>query len=256
MEVVVLSSAEEIAAEAAARVEKRVRANPALTLGLATGSTPGPLYRELGRRHRENGLSFARTRAFLLDEYVGLDPDHPEAYRNVILNDFVSLVDIPAAAVRSLDGNAADLPAECEQFEQEIRAAGGVDVQILGIGSDGHIAFNEPTSALTSRTRVEVLAQQTREDNARFFSSLEEVPVHALTQGLGTIMEADEILLIATGAQKAAAVARFVEGPISAMCPATVLQYHEKITIYVDDAAASQLQMREYYEHMYRNRIH
>src|SRR5690625_584628 len=219
VEVVVLPSAEDIAREAAGRIERRVRTNPEITLGLATGSTPEPLYEELGRRHRENGLSFAQARAFLLDEYVGLDPEHPEAYRNVILKEFVSLVDIPPSAVRSLDGNAPDLPGECVQFEKDIRAAGGVDVQILGIGSDGHIAFNEPTSALTSRTRVEVLAPQTREDNARFFSSLDEVPIHALTQGLGTIMEADEILLIATGSQKAAAVARFVEGPITAMCP-------------------------------------
>lgn len=254
MDIVVLPTADDIARAAADRIERLIKDRPAAVLGLATGSSPLPLYRELGRRHREEGLSFAQASAFLLDEYVGLSPDHPEAYRNVIRREFISLVDIPEKSVSSPSGNAADITAACAEYEESIRAAGGVDLQILGIGTDGHIAFNEPGSALTSRTRVTTLTEQTREDNARFFDSIDDVPMHVVTQGLGTIMEAREIVLIATGANKAEAVAQLVEGPVSAFWPATVLQNHQHITVFVDEAAGADLKLRSYYDHMYRNR--
>src|SRR5690625_464009 len=254
MDVVVLPTPADIARAAADRIADLVNKRPDAVLGLATGSSPLPLYQELARRHREEGLSFARASAFLLDEYVGLSPDHPEAYRNVIRREFVSLVDIPTSAVHSPSGTAADISAACAEYEKEMQAAGGVDIQILGIGTDGHIAFNEPASSLTSRTRVTTLTEQTREDNARFFDSIDDVPMHVVTQGLGTIMEAREIILIATGANKAEAVAPLVEGPISAFWPATVLQKHQHITVCADEEAGAELKLRSYYDHMYRNR--
>ncbi|HLR55993.1 MAG TPA: glucosamine-6-phosphate deaminase [Actinomycetales bacterium] len=254
MDVVVLPTPADIARAAADRIADIVSQRPDTVLGLATGSSPLPLYQELARRHREEGLSLAQTQAFLLDEYVGLPADHPEAYRNVIDREFISLVDIPREAVNSPSGTAEDMTAACAAYEEAMRAAGGVDIQILGIGTDGHIAFNEPASALTSRTRLTTLTKQTRADNARFFNSLEEVPMHAVTQGLGTIMEAREILLIATGTSKAEAVAQLVEGPISALWPATVLQNHQHTTVFVDEEAGANLQLRDYYAHVHHNR--
>lgn len=215
------------------------------TLGLATGSSPEPAYDELVRRHREEGLDFGRCRAFLLDEYVGLAADHPQAYRQVIrraLADRVGLTD-----VHGPDGTASDLPAEAAAYEEAIRAAGGIDVQLVGIGSDGHLGFNEPGSSLASRTRVKTLTERTRRDNARFFGSLEEVPHHVLTQGLGTIRDARHVVLVATGVAKAEAVAGAVEGPVSAFCPASVLQLHPHVTAVVDEAAASRLRLAGYY---------
>lgn len=248
MEVVILPTATDIARRAADAVEGLLKRKPNAVLGLATGSSPVPLYQELIRRHREEGLSFAGTKAFLLDDYVGLSPEHPEAYRNVIEREFVGHVDIPGEAVRTPDGNAADIPAAAAEFEAAIKGAGGVDLQILGIGTDGHIAFNEPGSALTSRTRVKTLTEQTRIDNSRFFDSLDEVPVHCVTQGLGTILEARHLVLIATGANKAEAVAQLVEGPVSAFWPATAMQLHAHATVFVDEAAAADLKLRDYYD--------
>jgi len=254
MEIAVLPTAQDIAREAADRVGALMNASPNAVLGLATGSSPVALYQELGRRHREEGLSFAQSRAFLLDEYVGLPLDHPEAYRNVIRREFTSLVDIPDSEVNSPSGTAPDLNASCVEYENAIKAAGGIDLQILGVGQNGHIGFNEPASALTSRTRVTTLTEETREVNARFFDSVDEVPKHVVTQGLGTIMEAREIIFIAKGANKAEAVAQLVEGPISTFWPVTVLQNHQNVTVYIDEPAAAGLKLRDYYEHMYRNR--
>lgn len=254
MEIVILPTSDDIAKAAADRIEGLLERRSEAVLGLATGSSPLPLYKELGRRHSEENLSFAEAKAFLLDEYVGLDPEHPEAYRNVIHREFVSLVDINEDAVKSPSGTADDIAAACEAYEEAIQAAGGVDLQILGIGTDGHIAFNEPASSLASRTRITTLTEQTREDNARFFDSVDDVPMHVVTQGLGTILEAREIILIATGENKAEAVAQLVEGPVSAFWPGTVLQNHQHITVFADEAAGSQLKLRDYYDHMYRNR--
>src|SRR5690625_2563783 len=206
MDVVVLPTPADIARAAADRIADIVSQRPDTVLGLATGSSPLPLYQELARRHREEGLSLAQTQAFLLDEYVGLPADHPEAYRNVIDREFISLVDIPREAVNSPSGTAEDMTAACAAYEEAMRAAGGVDIQILGIGTDGHIAFNEPASALTSRTRLTTLTEQTREDNARFFDSIDEVPMHVGTEGVGTMMEARGRGLSWSGAHGAAGV--------------------------------------------------
>ncbi|HEY0188438.1 MAG TPA: glucosamine-6-phosphate deaminase [Cellulomonas sp.] len=255
MEVVIAPGAE-LARVAAGTIERLVRARAAAggsaVIGLATGSSPLAVYQELARRHTEHGLSFAGVRAFMLDEYVGLAADHPERYRNVIEAEFASRVDIDPAAVQGPDGLATDIPAACAAYEAAIVEAGGVDVQLLGIGTDGHIAFNEPGSSLASRTRIKTLTRQTREDNARFFGGdVDQVPTHCLTQGLGTIMSARHLLLLAAGKQKAEAVHQLVEGPVSAMWPGTVLQHHPHVTVLVDDAAASRLQLADYYRETY-----
>jgi len=247
VEVVILPSAAHIARLAADAVQALVFRVSEPVLGLATGSSPLGVYRELGSRFRAGELSLRRARGFLLDEYVGLPADHPECYRTVIAREFEARVDIDPANVLGPDGAATDLPSACAAYEQAIRDAGGVDLQLLGIGTDGHVAFNEPGSSLASRTRLKTLTEQTRQDNARFFDSLDDVPHHVLTQGLGTISEARHLLLVATGTAKAAAVRAMVEGPVSALCPASVLQLHPHVSVLVDEGAASQLQLAEYY---------
>ena len=251
---VVIASPSELARLAAEAVEGLLRTAPTAVLGLATGSSPLAVYDELVRRHHE-GLSFAQARAYMLDEYVGLTADHPERYRNVIEREFASRVDFAPGAVQGPDGLASDLPAACAAYEASIAEAGGVDLQLLGIGTDGHIAFNEPGSSLASRTRIKTLTKQTREDNARFFGgSVEDVPRHCLTQGLATIMSARHLVLLASGRAKAEAVHQLVEGPISAMWPATIMQLHPHATVLVDDAAASRLQLAAYYRQTYADK--
>lgn len=248
MEVVIHASREYLAGVAADAVERLLRSRPDAVLGLATGSSPLAVYDELARRHTEQGLSFARARGFLLDEYVGLPADHPERYRTVIERELVSRVDFADGAVRGPDGGAEDLTAACAQYERAIAEAGGVDLQILGIGTDGHVAFNEPGSSLASRTRVKTLTEQTRQDNARFFDGdVDAVPRHVLTQGLGTIMEARHLVLLANGRAKAEAVHQLVEGPVSAMWPGTILQHHPHVTVLLDEGAASRLQLADYF---------
>jgi len=248
MEVVIAPTAARLAALAADAVDQLLRRRPEAVLGLATGSSPLAVYDELVRRHAQEGLSFGRARAFTLDEYVGLPADHPERYRTVIERDFTGRVDFVPHAVRGPDGLAVDLPAACADYERAIAEAGGVDLQVLGIGTDGHIAFNEPGSSLASRTRIKTLTAQTRADNARFFGGdVEAVPRHCLTQGLGTILAARHVVLLATGRSKAEAVHQLVEGPVSAMWPATVLQLHPHVTVLLDEAAAGRLQLADYY---------
>jgi glucosamine-6-phosphate deaminase len=251
MEVVILAGVDEIARLAADAVERVLRTVTRPVLGLATGSTPLPTYLELRRRQREEGLSFAGAAAFLLDEYVGLPLGHPQLYRAVVDRELTAHVDIAPGAVHAPDGNAGDVAGECARYDAAIRDAGGVDVQILGIGGDGHLGFNEPGSSLASRTRIKTLTARTRADNARFFASPDEVPRHVLTQGLGTILEARHLLLLATGAAKAEAVAAAVEGPLSASCPASVLQLHPHATVILDEGAATGLQRGAYYREVY-----
>jgi glucosamine-6-phosphate deaminase len=256
MEVVPLGSAAEIAAVAADVVEAVVRRKPAAVLGLATGSTPLPAYRELIRRARTGtSPSYAAVTCFNLDEYVGLPTldggVHEQSYRATIARELTVGLGISPDRVNGPDPSPDGLPTAGERYEAAIAQAGGVDVQFLGIGSDGHLAFNEPGSSLASRTRIKTLTAQTRKDNARFFGSLDEVPKHVLTQGLGTILEARHLLLIATGEGKAGAVAASVEGPVSASCPASVLQLHPHVTVLLDAAAASRLDRLAYYREVY-----
>jgi len=254
MEIVILDSTERIASVAADAVEQVLRTHETPVLGLATGSSPLPVYREIVRRHTEDGLSLAHARAFLLDEYVGLPHGHPESYREVIRRELTGQVDIPAGSVQGPDGGAEDVAAAGRRYDEAVRAAGGVDLQLLGIGSDGHIAFNEPGSSLASRTRLKTLTEQTRQDNARFFDHVDDVPYHVLTQGLGTIMEARHLVLVATGEGKAEAVAAMVEGPVSQVCPASVTQMHPHVSVLLDEAAASRLRLADYYRHTYAHK--
>jgi glucosamine-6-phosphate deaminase len=253
MEVVILGGSRQIGKLAADAIEDLLRRKPNAVLGLATGSSPLPVYDELEDRHGR-GLDFSQASGFALDEYVGLPAGHPESYREVIRREFTSRVNIAPDNVHVPDGSAGDIPAACQAYEDAIAAAGGVDLQLLGVGTDGHLAFNEPGSSFASRTRIKSLVEQTRRDNARFFNSLAEVPHHVLTQGLGTIMEARHVILLATGAQKAQAVRDFVEGPVSAICPASVLQFHPHATVLLDEAAASGLKLADFYRHTYDNK--
>jgi glucosamine-6-phosphate deaminase len=249
---VVIATPGELARFAAGAIEKLLRSRPDAVLGLATGSSPLPIYDELVRRHVEEGLSFARAKAFTLDEYVGLPAEHPERYLNVIEHEIAERVDFAPGAVHGPDGLAVDLEAACAAYEEAISAAGGIDLQILGIGTDGHVGFNEPGSSLASRTRIKTLTEQTRSDNARFFAGdIDAVPQHCLTQGLETIMQARHIVLIATGRAKANAIHQLVEGPVSAMWPATILQHHPHVTVLIDNAAASRLQLADYFRSTY-----
>ena len=251
MEVVPLGSVGEIAAVAAGIIEGVVRRKPAAVLGLATGSTPLPTYRELLRRDAAVGPSYAGVTCFNLDEYVGLPAGHAQSYRATIAHELTDGLGISPDRVNGPDPSSDGLATTGERYEALIAAAGGIDVQLLGIGSDGHLAFNEPGSSLASRTRIKTLTPQTRKDNARFFGSLDEVPTHVLTQGLGTILEARHLLLIAAGETKADATAAAVEGPLSASCPASVIQLHPHVTVLLDPAAACRLDRLAHYREVY-----
>ena len=251
MEVVITATADDAARVVADVVVRLVTERPAAVLGLATGTSPLGAYRLLVEEHRAGRVSFAACHAVLLDEYVGLPPDHPEAYRAVIRRDFTDHVDLTPDRLHGPDVGADDLPAACARYEDLLAELGGVDLQLLGIGSDGHVGFNEPGSSLRSRTRVKTLTTATRTDNARFFASPEDVPRHVVTQGLGTITDARHVLLVATGEAKAAPVARAVEGPLAAVCPASVLQLHPHATVVLDEAASAGLQLADYYREAY-----
>jgi glucosamine-6-phosphate deaminase len=258
MEVVILPSPEDcgrLVADIVARAVRSGSLGTRPTLGLATGSSPLLTYRELIRRHREEGLSFAGVRTFNLDEYVGLPADHPESYRSVIRREFTSQLDIADDDVHGPDGEHADPLVAAREYEQRLRDAGPVAVQLLGIGANGHIGFNEPGSSLNSVTRVKTLTEQTRQDNARFFDRPENVPHHVITQGLGTIGRAQHLVLTASGSGKAAAVAAGVEGPLTASCPASVLQWHPHATVVVDEAAGAQLERADYYRYTLEHKL-
>lgn len=248
MEIVITQDAHKAATYSADIIADYARAGK--TLGLATGSTPLTTYRELIRRHEQEDLSFSSCTAFLLDEYVGLPREHEQSYYSTIRREFTNHIDIDDAHVHSPDGTT-DHPGEAAlAYDAAISAAGGVDVQILGIGTDGHIAFNEPTSSLASRTRIKTLHPATVRDNSRFFNNDEsQVPHHVLTQGIGTILEARHIVMLAFGSAKAPAVRAMIEGPVSAMCPASALQLHPHVTVIIDEAAAVDLEYTEYYRY-------
>ncbi|MCA2209155.1 glucosamine-6-phosphate deaminase [Nocardia rosealba] len=253
MEIVIRADEHEVASTVADIVGGYVRQGNAI-LGLATGSSPLGSYRELARRYRDGELDFTTASGFLLDEYVGLPKSHPQSYFSVIRSEFVDHVNLDPARVLSPNGEAGDIAGEGRRYDAAIAAAGGVDVQLLGIGTDGHIGFNEPGSSLTSRTRVKTLTEQTRRDNARFFDGPDDVPHHVLTQGLGTICEARHLVMIALGAGKADAIAAAAEGPLSAFCPASVMQWHPHVTVVIDEAAASKLKLADYYKYALANK--
>ena len=251
MEIIIQPNAESASNVAARILARLLREKPDAVLGLATGSTPLLLYRELVRLHRAGEMDFSRVTTFNLDEYVGLPSEHPQSYHSFMAENFFQHVNVPKKNIHIPDGLATDIPAFCKNYEAQIHAAGGIDLQVLGIGTDGHVGFNEPSSSLASRTRIKTLTSQTRRDNARFFGSEDKVPQHVITMGVGTVMEARQCLLLAFGAHKARAIADAAEGPITAMNPASILQMHQTVKVCLNEPAASQLKRADYYRWAY-----
>lgn len=254
MEIIIQPNPEAASVLAAKMIARFIRSKPDAVLGLATGSTPLALYRELIRMHEEEGLDFSAVRTFNLDEYVGLGPEHPASYHRFMRENLFSRVNIRPELTHIPDGLAVDVEGSCERYEAKIREVGGIDLQILGIGSDGHIGFNEPISSLASRTRIKTLTPRTRSDNARFFGPNEEVPHHVITMGIGTIMETRRVVLLGFGGNKADAIYASVEGPVAAQVPASVLQLHPKAHFFLDEASASKLSRIDYYRYVYENK--
>jgi glucosamine-6-phosphate deaminase len=248
MEVVICKSYEELSRRAALAVAGVMNTKPNAVLGMATGSSPLGLYQELVRMHENESLDFSQVTTFNLDEYVGLPVTHDQSYHYFMHENFFKHVNIPKSNIHIPSGTTSNYQAFCQWYEERINECGGIDAQILGIGSDGHIAFNEPTSSLASRTRLKTLAQQTIDDNARFFDKAEDVPIYAITMGVGTILESRKLVLVANGENKADAIAKAVEGPVTSMITASALQLHPDVDIFIDEAAASKLEMRDYYE--------
>jgi len=248
MEVFVYQKYDEISQAAAKVVADIINNKPNAVLGLATGSTPLGLYKELARMHKEEGLDFSHVRTFNLDEYVGLTPDHPQSYHYFMHENLFKNINIEPQNVHVPSGTTKNYQAFCEWYERRIEECGGIDIQVLGIGSDGHIAFNEPGSSLGSRTRIKTLSKETIDDNSRFFDKKEDVPVYAITMGVGTVLEARKLILLANGANKAKAIADAIEGPVSCMCTASVLQLHSDSELFLDEDAAGELKMKDYYE--------
>lgn len=251
-EIVIVPSAADGGALIADEIVKLITERPDAVLGLETGSTPLPVYEAL--RPRVEGLDVSHVRGFALDEYVGIDPNHPESYRSVITREVVEPLGLNPDLIHTPNGDVATIEHAGDDYERAIAEAGGIDLQLLGIGTSGHIGFNEPGSSFASRTRVKTLIEQTRIDNARFFDSIDEVPMHCITQGLGTILDARHLVLLAFGENKAAAVAGAVEGPVSSSLPGSAIQLHPHVTVVVDEAAASQLEHADYYRYAYANK--
>ena len=253
MEIIIKKDYSEISSESAMIIANQIKAKPDSVLGLATGSTPLGLYKELIRLHLNGDIDFSNVTTFNLDEYVGLSNDHPQSYSAFMHDNLFSKINIKKENVHIPNGNHPN-DKECERYESLIKSCGGIDLQILGIGSDGHIAFNEPSSSLGSRTRIKTLTQETVRDNARFFDNITDVPKFAVTMGVGTIMEAKRILLLASGSAKAKAITKAIEGPISSMCSASAIQIHPKTVVMVDDDAAKELKEKDYYKWVYNNK--
>jgi glucosamine-6-phosphate deaminase len=249
MLLVLKPNSEELGREAARVVANAVRRNPALRLGLATGSTMVGMYQELVRLHREEKLDFSFVVTFNLDEYLGLTSNHPQSFHYFMQQNFFAHVNVTPRNIHIPDGAIkGNYQQYCASYENAIREVGGIDLQVLGIGRNGHVGFNEPTSSLGSRTRLKVLSRETIEDNRKFFAAEEEIPQCAITMGIGTILEAKRILLLASGSSKAAAIAKAIEGPLTASVTASALQLHGDVTFIVDREAGAQLKQQEYYQ--------
>ena len=255
MEIIIQPTYAQIVTVSAEIIREALLKKPNLVLGLATGSTPIGLYEALARMHKTDGLDFSEVITFNLDEYVGIPPNHPYSYHTFMEKHFFSAVNIPPENCHIPQSTAIAHEAFCERYEAAIVDAGGIDIQVLGIGKDGHIGFNEPSSSLGSRTRIKTLAQSTLEANAPHFGgAVDAVPKMAITMGVGTIMEAKRCLLLANGESKAEAIAHAVEGPVTAEVPASVLQMHPQTIVVIDETAASQLKRVDYYKQVYANK--
>lgn len=253
MQVIIREDKESACDLAASIIDKRINTCLDTVLGLATGRTMEMLYDNLAGRHRNNGLDFSLVRTYNLDEYIGVSPEDPTSYRHYMNEHLFDKVNIDPRNTHLPLGMANDLKRECQMYERSIRINGGIDLQLLGIGASGHIGFNEPLSALKSRTRDKALTPTTIEQNQQFFDPPESMPKRALTMGVGTILEAKCILMLVTGASKANILAKAVEGPITSMVSASALQLHENCIVVVDEPAAAELQEVEYYKWIFEN---
>lgn len=254
MEVIIAKNSAEGSSIAARLVANLVRRKPNAVLGLATGATPLLLYQELVRLHREEGLDFGGVTTFNLDEYVGLPPSHSGSYYSYMKKNLLDHINVPPQGINVPDGLTADIPKFCGEYEARIKKAGGIDLQVLGIGADGHIGFNEPTSSLASRTRIKTLTVETLRDNGADFGGVANAPHHVITMGIGTILESRVCLLMAFGEKKAGVVALAVEGPLTSMVPASALQLHPSAKFILDEAAAAGLEKRSYYNYVYEHK--
>jgi len=246
MLVTICEDYDEMSAKAAELLAAQVRKKPDSVLGFATGSTPLGCYQELIKLHHEKGLDFSKVTTFNLDEYVGLPPEHDQSYHYFMWENLFKHINVDERFVHVPHGMADDIDYFCEWYEQQMVEFGGLDMQLLGIGANGHIAFNEPGSSLGSRTRIKTLTEKTVKDNARFFDTMEEVPRFAITMGIGTIMDAKNLILLASGEGKADAIKATLEGPITAMVPATIVQMHRHANVIIDKAAASKLEYKHH----------
>jgi glucosamine-6-phosphate deaminase len=242
-DVIVKKNYDEMSLEAAIFVANKIKENPNCVLGLATGSTPLGLYSELIKMYKRKEIDFSNVTTFNLDEYLGLSPEHPQSYHAYMKRNFFDHVNIKPENIHIPDGLTKNSIEHCNEYERKIKEVGGIDLQVLGIGSNGHIGFNEPGSELNSRTRVVELAEKTRRDNSRFFDKIEDVPKKAITMGIATILESKNILLLASGENKAEAIKNALEGPITKEVPASFLQYHPNVTVILDEPAASKLEI-------------
>ena len=255
MEVIIKQDAQSGSLAAAKIVAQLVREKPNAVLGLATGSTPLKLYAELIRMHKQESLDFSQIVTFNLDEYIGLEKEHDQSYHKFMWDNLFSQINIKAENVHIPDGMTGDVPVFCAEYERKIVEVGGIDIQVLGVGSDGHIGFNEYTSSFASRTRIKTLTQRTVADNARFFDGDEaKVPHHCITMGIGTIMDARMNLMLAFGEGKAQAVADTIEGPVAAIVPSSILQHHANAKIFIDEASASKLKLSDYYRWVFEGK--
>lgn len=254
MEVIIKPDAATVSKEAARLFQHQIAHKPRSVLGLATGSTPLGLYRELAEMHAAGAIDFRDVITFNLDEYVGLHRDHPQSYFRFMREHLFSKINVAPENIHLPDGLAADMEAHCAAYEEAIAELGPIDLQLLGIGGDGHIGFNEPSSSLWSRTRLKSLTERTIADNAHHFASPDQMPRHAITMGIGTIMDAHRIVVLALGERKASAVAAMVEGPLMADVPASVLQFHQRCHLIIDEPAASRLRRADYYRWVYDNK--
>jgi glucosamine-6-phosphate deaminase len=249
LRVIIRPTAEAACITAARMIADQVIRKPNSVLGLATGGTPVVCYRELIRLHREGKLDFSQVTSFNLDEYVGLPADHPQSYHTFMDENLFNHINVLKSNIHIPDGMTSDIAQFCSSYEESIRAAGGIDLQLLGIGTDGHIGFNEPGSSLASRTRLKTLCEQTLRDNARFFGSVDDVPQLSITMGVGTILDSRRCILLATGEKKAAAIRGAIEGPITSQNTASALQLHPEAIAILDQAAASWLNRAADYKH-------
>lgn len=253
MEVIIVSNYDEICSATARMIQQEWEKKNNLVLGLPTGSTPLGVYKKLIELHQKNKMDFSDVITFSLDEYLGLKPDHPQSFAYYLQENFFRHINIKKDNIFRLAGNPDDIAQHCQDYEEKIKSFGGIDIQLLGIGRNGHIGFNEPSSSLSSRTRIKTLTQETMRDNTRFFKD-EVTPRFVLTMGIGTLMEAKMVVLLASGEEKQNAILNSVEGPVTAFVPASILQLHPQAKIIIDEEAASLLTRKDYYKWVFQNK--